>query len=104
MLITAWILTRISRSQREEEAVLHPIEVRVATLNDLAFVSQDQYLPDTIVQRKIGEGEVFVATVNSELVGYMRLEHLWSVIPYIALIRVLPVYRRQGIGKALLGF
>lgn len=84
--------------------MLHPIEVRVATLHDLAFVSQDQYLPDIIVQRKIVEGEVFVAVLNAELVGYMRLEHLWSLVPYIALIHVLPAYRRQSIGTALLAF
>ena len=36
--------------------------------------------------------------------GYMRLEYLWSIVPYIALIQVLPEYRRQGVGKALLRF
>ena len=82
----------------------NPIEVRLATLEDLTFVAQDQYIPNTIVQRKIAEGEVFVAVSNGQLVGYLRLEHLWSIVPYIALIRVMPAYRHQGIGTALLEF
>ena len=81
-----------------------PIQVRLATLEDIAFVAQDQYLSNSIIQRKIAEGEVFVAVSHAELVGYLRLEHLWSAIPYIALIRVMPAYQRQGIGTALLEF
>ena len=45
-----------------------------------------------------------IAEWNGKRVGYVRLEYLWSIVPYIALIRVLPEYRRQGAGKALLRF
>lgn len=39
---------------------------------------------------------------DQERIGYLRLEYLWSIVPYIALIRVEPGHRRQGSGKALL--
>ncbi len=78
------------------------IQTRLATLDDLNFVSQDDSLPEMVVQRKILEAEVFVALIEDQRVGYLYLEHLWSRIPFIALIRVLPAYRRQGVGKALL--
>lgn len=80
------------------------IHTRLATLDDLPFVGQDRYLPERIVQRKITEEDVFVAEIEGRLVGYLRLEFLWSMIPYIAIIQVLPDKRRQGVGTALLAF
>ena len=89
------------------------IVIRFARLDDLDFAYQDGYIPAEVLKRKI-EGQlalnpdriedVVVAEWNGKRVGYVRLEYLWSIVPYIALIRVLPEYRRQGVGKALLRF
>lgn len=81
-----------------------PVTVRPATHADFSFVSQDGYLEERIVRRKIEEGEVFVAHRGGEPVGYLRLERLWSKLPYIELIRVLEPHRRSGVGRALLSF
>ena len=78
------------------------IVVRVATAGDLAFVSQDGYLPDFVVERKVSDGDVSIALRGGEPVGYLRLEWLWSKLPYIELIRVLEPSRRVGVGQALL--
>ena len=78
--------------------------VRFATLDDTQFVSQDQYISAEIVRRKIEWHEVMVAEQNKCVVGYLRLEYLWSTIPYIALIRVIPECRRQGVSRAILDF
>jgi N-acetylglutamate synthase-like GNAT family acetyltransferase len=80
------------------------ITVRWATLDDLDFVQQDHYVPSEVVRRKIEWQEVLVAERNGKLIGYVRIEYLWSDVPYIALIRVLPECRRQGAGKALLHY
>jgi len=80
------------------------IEVRLANLTDLDFVQQDGYIPTEIVKRKIEWNEVIVAVRGGSLVGYVRLEYLWSLVPYIALVWVLPEHRRQGVGRALLQF
>ena len=80
------------------------ISVRRAEGGDLSFVSQDGYVSDAIVRRKIDEQEVFVAEMEETPVGYLRLEFLWSSEPYIALISVLEQYRKQGVGKALLAY
>lgn len=64
------------------------ITVRDAESRDLAFVGQDGYLDPPLVTRKIDQGEVFVAELDGEPAGYVRIEYLWSVQPYIALIRV----------------
>lgn len=80
------------------------LSIRFATPADSDFVQQDQYLPLEIVRRKIEWREIIVAEIEGQLVGYLRLEYLWSKIPYIALIRVTPEHRRRGIGKQLLTF
>ena len=89
------------------------IAIRFARVDDLDFAHQDGYISPEILKRKI-EGQtalnpdyiedILIAVRNGKRVGYVRLEYLWSIVPYIALIRVLPEYQRQGVGKALLGF
>ena len=80
------------------------ITVRWATLADLDFVHQDHYIPVEVVRRKVEWQEVLVAEWNDQPVGYIRIEYLWSIVPYIALIHVLPEHRRRGVGKALLHY
>jgi len=37
-------------------------------------------------------------------VGYLRLEYLWSTVPYIGVIFVQGAYQQRGIGRAMLHF
>jgi N-acetylglutamate synthase-like GNAT family acetyltransferase len=78
--------------------------VRFANANDIDFVSLDGFIPKETVARKIALNEVILAEIDSQPVGYLRLEYLWSMVPYIALITVLPSHRRGGTGKAMLNF
>ena len=89
------------------------IAIRFARLDDLDFAYQDGYISTEVLKRKIEAQlalnldcieDVVIAEWNGKRVGYVRLEYLWSIVPYIVLIRVLPDYRRQGVGKALLRF
>lgn len=78
------------------------ITVRAAEPPDLAFVSQDGYVPDALVARKIEQGEVIVSEINGVPAGYARIEYLWSLRPYLSVIRVIEQHRRQGVGKTML--
>jgi len=78
------------------------VTVRLARLEDLRFVTSDGHAASDVVRRKITHGEVFVAERGGEQLGYLRLEYLWSRLPYIAMIQVAPPHRRQGVGRALL--
>lgn len=80
------------------------LSVRRAAKADIDFVAQDGYLPAAVLLRKIAEGDVFIATRDAQPVGYLRLERLWSKLPYIELIRVAAPHRRQGVGRALLAY
>jgi GNAT superfamily N-acetyltransferase len=77
---------------------------RRATIEDLDFVSQDGYLPPEILERKIAQGECFLVEEGCQPVGYLRLEYLWSLIPYIALIHIQEQRRKQGFSRVLLAF
>ena len=59
-------------------------------------------MPAEILRRKIQAREVFLAEHSEQAVGYLRLEYLWSEVPYIALIKVLEPFRLQGVSRALL--
>ncbi len=89
------------------------IVIRFARLDDLDFAYQDGYISTEVLKRKIDAQlalnpdrieDILIAERNGKRVGYVRLEYLWSIVPYISLIQVLPEYRRQGVGKALLRF
>ena len=77
---------------------------RLATQADLDFVSQDGYLSRPAMARKIAQNEVFLVAKGLTPVGYLRLEYLWSLVPYIALIHVLEAYQNQGCSRILLAF
>lgn len=78
------------------------VAVRRAVAADLPFVGQDGYLPGPALRQKVARGDVVVAERDGACVGYLRLEWLWSRLPYVELIRVLPGHRRGGVGRALL--
>jgi GNAT superfamily N-acetyltransferase len=80
------------------------ISVRFATPSDLDFVERDGYASKEVIGRKIDLCEVVVAEADGQAVGYLRLEYLWSLTPYVALIWVVPERRGQGAGKAMLAF
>lgn len=80
------------------------IVVRLAGPDDEDFVQQDIPLYEETIRRKIESREVFIAELDGQPAGYARIEFLWSLLPYLALIRVLPGSRGQGIGQAMLAF
>lgn len=80
------------------------ISVRFAARADLDFVGRDGHVAADVLRRKVEWREVVVAEQGGELVGQLRLEHLWSAVPYVALVSVTPGRRRAGVGRAMLRF
>ena len=80
------------------------IKVRFAGNADFDFLNPEVYIAAEIVSRKIEWREFIVAEKQDIRVGFLQFEYLWSLVPFIALIRVLPEYRRIGVGKKLLEF
>ena len=77
--------------------------VRLAKPADAAYVSRDGYTDEKANLRKINAEEVFLLLVENEPAGYLKLEFLWSNVPYIGLIWIDEPYRKCGFSRDLLG-
>ena len=86
------------------EARSGELAVRFAAPDDLDWLTAQDDIPAAIIARKIAVSEMVIAERSGERVGFLRLEYLWSMLPYIAMIRVSEAHRQQGIGRALLAF
>jgi len=81
------------------------IKVRFARVDDLTWcVMEDSLMAEEVIKRKIEQNEIVVAEIERQLVGYLRLEYLWSNIPYVGLVFVQEECQGQGISRAILVF
>ena len=82
------------------------IRVRFANRMDLdeCIALDHPAMPAEVIRRKVEQREIIVAEGVGKLVGYLRLEYLWSVVPYVALVWVVDNQRQQGIGRAMLRY
>jgi ribosomal protein S18 acetylase RimI-like enzyme len=80
------------------------IEVRSAHAADLLFCREREFSLKEMrmLQAAQEEGQVLVALLHGERVGYLRWEKLWGRIPYMNVINVLPAAQGSGVGTALL--
>ena len=86
------------------EARSGDLVVRFARPDDLDWLATQDDISAAILARKIAVSEMVIAETAGERVGFLRLEYLWSMLPYIGMIRVIESHRQQGIGQALLVF
>jgi GNAT superfamily N-acetyltransferase len=81
------------------------VHVRVAEPDDLAWIAKhDGHLDAPALALKVAAKEVVVAETAGERVGLLRLDHLWSSVPFVAQVRVAEASRRRGVGAALVAF
>ena len=79
--------------------------VRFAGPEDLEWcVVEDGLVVEKIIRNKIVNDEIIVAELDAQLIGYIRLEFLWSIRPYIGLVFVIDEYRKAGVGRKMLDF
>ena len=79
--------------------------VRFAGPEDLEWcVVEDGLVLEKIMRNKIVNDEIIVVEVDGQLTGYIRLEFLWSAIPYIGMFFVVDEYRKGGIGRKMQDF
>jgi len=81
------------------------LRVRLGALRDIDWcVTEDKNVDREILRRKIESNEILIAELGDQIVGYLRLEYLWSRMPYISMINVQKELRGQGIGRSILKF
>jgi GNAT superfamily N-acetyltransferase len=67
-------------------------------------VVSDSYVTEQVIRHKIVNDEIIIAELDGQPIGYLRLEYLWSNIPYIGNIFVVELYRKEGVGRKILAF
>ena len=80
------------------------IDVRFAELDDIEACLRSDPIDADVARRKIEAHELIVAEFDGHLIGYLRLEYLWSKLPFVGLIRIRPRFQRQGVSRAVLAF
>ena len=83
-----------------------PVDVRFAEIEDLDFcIRMDfKHISEAVIKSRIKEKAIVLAEVNKKPIGYLRIEYLWLIIPYLGLILVEEEYRRKGVGTAMIKF
>ncbi len=67
-------------------------------------VVSDDHVTEQVIRHKIVNDEIIIAELDGQPIGYLRIEYLWSTIPYIGAIWVLKLYRNEGIGRKILAY
>lgn len=81
------------------------IVVRFASQSDLesCFVFDKSDRQD-IIENKIDMHEIILVERCGEVIGYLKLEYIWSKLPYISLIFIKTEFRGKGIGSLMLNY
>jgi len=75
----------------------------VANEQDTAYlVENDTHVDEAVIRRKIRRGEILVAELQGNIVGWLRFGWFWDRIPFMNLLHVQQEFRDQGIGTALI--
>ena len=80
--------------------------IRLGVIDDIKVIRTHQHehpqVTDTLLKQCIQNGWVYVAESDDDIVGYARLEFIWLLVPYLALITLEDEYQGQGIGTAMI--
>jgi len=75
---------------------------RLATSSDLPFLGEvDGRVSPEVLTDVVSAGRVMVVEVDGLPVGFLRWGLFWDQVPFMNLLWVLPDWRGQGIGTAL---
>jgi GNAT superfamily N-acetyltransferase len=79
--------------------------VRLAQPLDIAKLQRlDRWPKEHIWQHKIAGAEVIVLELDTEIIGLIRYEVLWTTVPFMGLIVIEEAHRNKGYSTLLLEF
>ncbi|MBB6273883.1 N-acetylglutamate synthase-like GNAT family acetyltransferase [Pedobacter cryoconitis] len=75
------------------------------SINDLeTCLNFDKHINPKFLTWKLLNEEIFLALNKKEIIGYLRLEYIWTTHPFIGLIILKEEFRGKQIGKNMLEF
>lgn len=80
-------------------------KIRFANIDDLnPCVELDLHKNIDVIKNKISMNEVIVAEINNEIIGCLKIEYIWTHLPFISYIVINKNFRASGIGSQMLNF
>lgn len=81
------------------------LKIRFAEIKDLgSCVELDLHKNIDTIKNKISMKEVIVAENNNEVIGCLKIEYIWTHLPFISYIVIKNDFRASGIGRSMLTF
>lgn len=81
------------------------IRIRYAETKDISELKKlDQWPSERVWENKISAAEVMIATCGKKICGILRFEVLWTTVPFLGLIHVIPEFQGRGISRMMLEF
>ncbi len=84
------------------DEISEALMIRAAAAADLEFIRHAYPVSDEVITHKLDAHEIFVAERDGHPLAQLWLEYVWSVVPYLALLRVEAEHRRKGVGSSML--
>ncbi len=79
------------------------IKIRKAIIDDLEILDElDRHISWENLKQCIVDGRTYVATVENEIIGWLRYGLFYDMYPFLNMIYFLEKYRRMGIGTKLM--
>ncbi len=78
--------------------------IRYAKKNDLLYLKKDDHINRNSLEKKIVNNEVLVCEKSSKLIGWLRFNYFWDIIPFMNMLYVEENYRHNGYGTELVSF
>ncbi len=78
------------------------LNIRTATEDDFGFLAaHDPHITIVMLRAKTAAGEILLALVGDEAVGFLRWGWFWDNTPFMNLLFVVDGWRGQGVGARL---
>jgi len=78
------------------------VTTRLASSSDLPFLGKvDRHVSLDVLTDVVSAERVMVVEVDGVVVGFLRWGLFWDQVPFMNLLWVLPDWRGQGVGTAL---
>ena len=78
------------------------IEIKKAGTFDFSAVFEnDNHISREMLDKKITDGEVFIAQLDGMFLGHLRYSLFWDEIPFINMLVIDKQVRRRGVGTLL---
>ena len=79
------------------------VQVRAATTNDLAYLTDREHLSGSELEAILRRGRILIAQDSGESrpVGWLRWGLFWDEVPFMNMLHVAEDHRRGGIGHLL---